>query len=498
MLEEDGWVLPESAVIAEFLNERYPEPPLWPDDPGERAAGRLLVFRFDDFSKPYYAFRRGEEGALARFEEELGFLDVLLQGTPWLSGRAFGLADIAFLPWLLRARDMLGISLEPWPALAAWLEPRLRAAVGRGRERARGDAVTDVTLAEVVSRLDEEGYVLLDVRSTHEYTGEVAAPCDPRPGRIPGARHFDLQELMAFTPSRSASGSARPEAWSSSPTATPARAPSSRRRSSVARVPRVQLPRLVARVVAGRVAARRSSARPPRGRRGRARGRARSSPRCARASRQLRPAGSGDVVRILADPRLDLLGPHLRVELDTPGVSEPECLRADAAARQLDGSGRERVGVVVPLEGVEPLGQRSRDRVVAPRQSVRSTGSQPTSDSLERKTSAPAARATSCEPRQTPSSGVPWSSKPSSQRSSVRQPAVPLVLVGVHRAAEDDHRVGALGRPGRSSCTGHSTSSCPASRTASAKTPGPTLGPWRDGEDTHDPSPPLLLRLRRR
>jgi len=122
VLEEDGWVLPESAVIAEFLNERYPAPPLWPDDPGERAAGRLLVFRFEDFSKPYYAFRRGEEGALVRFEEELGFLDALLEGTSWLSGRAFGLADIAFLPWLIRASEMLGISLAPWPSLAGWLE----------------------------------------------------------------------------------------------------------------------------------------------------------------------------------------------------------------------------------------------------------------------------------------------------------------------------------------------------------------------------------------
>ena len=36
--EEEGWVLPESAVICEYLNERYPEPPLWPADPGERAA----------------------------------------------------------------------------------------------------------------------------------------------------------------------------------------------------------------------------------------------------------------------------------------------------------------------------------------------------------------------------------------------------------------------------------------------------------------------------
>ena len=100
VLEEDGWVLPESAVIAEFLNERYPTPPLWPDDPGERAAGRLLVFRF---------------------EEELGFLDALLEGAEWLSGRSFGLADVAFLPWVLRARDLLGVSLDPWPALAGWV-----------------------------------------------------------------------------------------------------------------------------------------------------------------------------------------------------------------------------------------------------------------------------------------------------------------------------------------------------------------------------------------
>ena len=60
--------------------------------------------------------------------------------------------------------------------------------------------MTDVTLAELTTRMDEESYVVLDVRSAREFTGEVAAPCDPRPGRIPGARHFDLQELLAFTP----------------------------------------------------------------------------------------------------------------------------------------------------------------------------------------------------------------------------------------------------------------------------------------------------------
>ena len=121
VLEEDGWVLPESAVIAEYLNERHPKPPLWPDDPGERAAGRLLVFRFGDFSGPYYAFRRGEEGSREGLEQELAFLDAMLGRMEWLSGRAFGLADVAFLPWVLRTPDLLGIPIDAWPALSAWV-----------------------------------------------------------------------------------------------------------------------------------------------------------------------------------------------------------------------------------------------------------------------------------------------------------------------------------------------------------------------------------------
>ena len=121
VLEEAGWVLPESAVIAEYLNERFPDPPLWPADPGERAAGRLLVFRFDDFSQPYYALRRGEGGARASFDAQLEHLDGLLAAMPWLSGREFGLADVAYLPWVLRARERLGVSLDARPALLDWV-----------------------------------------------------------------------------------------------------------------------------------------------------------------------------------------------------------------------------------------------------------------------------------------------------------------------------------------------------------------------------------------
>ena len=58
----------------------------------------------------------------------------------------------------------------------------------------------DVAKDEVVRRLGEEGFVVLDVRTRPEYTGETAAPCDPRAGRIPGARHLDVQELLSSTP----------------------------------------------------------------------------------------------------------------------------------------------------------------------------------------------------------------------------------------------------------------------------------------------------------
>jgi glutathione S-transferase len=121
VLEEEAFVLPESAVINEYLEERYPEPPLWPADPADRAAGRLLVERFDRLSRPYYALRRGDEDARARLGEELAKLDATLTGRPFLTGREFGLADAAYLPWILRSETMLSVELDPYPALAEWL-----------------------------------------------------------------------------------------------------------------------------------------------------------------------------------------------------------------------------------------------------------------------------------------------------------------------------------------------------------------------------------------
>ena len=117
--EDEGLVLPESEVIMEYLEDRYPEPALWPADPAERALGRLWLERFDDrLGAAYYAARRGD--GREELDDRLDDLDRTLEAQPWLSGREYGLADIGYVPWVLRGLERF--ELELGPALADWLE----------------------------------------------------------------------------------------------------------------------------------------------------------------------------------------------------------------------------------------------------------------------------------------------------------------------------------------------------------------------------------------
>jgi glutathione S-transferase len=104
---DDGFTLPESGVIMAFLEERYPEHALLPADPVERAQARLLVHRFDEnLGTDYYAFRRGDPNDLTG---KLATLEV---------GQSL-FVDLAYAPWVIRARDLLGVQLPD--RIAAWL-----------------------------------------------------------------------------------------------------------------------------------------------------------------------------------------------------------------------------------------------------------------------------------------------------------------------------------------------------------------------------------------
>jgi glutathione S-transferase len=104
---QNGFDLPESEVIMGYLDEIQPERPLLPATPAERARARLLVYRFDDLlGDDYYAFRRDEPNDL------VGKLEQLEVGQS-----AF--VDFAFAPWVIRARETLGVDLPE--RLDAWL-----------------------------------------------------------------------------------------------------------------------------------------------------------------------------------------------------------------------------------------------------------------------------------------------------------------------------------------------------------------------------------------
>jgi hypothetical protein len=75
-----------------------------------RALERLRIDRFDDeLGNDYYAFRRGESNNLVQRLRELDVAHL-----------PYGLAAIAYVPWVIRARDMLGVQLpehvEEWLA----------------------------------------------------------------------------------------------------------------------------------------------------------------------------------------------------------------------------------------------------------------------------------------------------------------------------------------------------------------------------------------------
>lgn len=121
VLEEDALCLPESAVIMEHLEERYPQPPLLPVDPAARSLARLAIWQFDAlFGDDYYAARRGDGGARTRLDARLTELDERLRAWPYLAGADYGLADIAWFPWLPRAEAALGIDVGAFPGIAGW------------------------------------------------------------------------------------------------------------------------------------------------------------------------------------------------------------------------------------------------------------------------------------------------------------------------------------------------------------------------------------------
>jgi glutathione S-transferase len=128
----------DSSVINEYLNDRYPEPPLLPVDPVARARARALENYADEIIlsvhvpriwMPWWSppeQRNPEEMDKARAElraRALPFVEERLAGREYLAGD-FSLADVPFMA-LAMVLQVDGMSLDGLPNLTAYLN-RLR------------------------------------------------------------------------------------------------------------------------------------------------------------------------------------------------------------------------------------------------------------------------------------------------------------------------------------------------------------------------------------
>jgi glutathione S-transferase len=125
-LEVGDVVIPESAVICEYLEDAFPTPSLRPADPMARARMRLLV-RFHDLylSPPLHALfahvrpDSRDDGVvkerLAELALRLDQLEMLLVAGPFAAGSSLTLADCALVPFLFFAPGVLSMLGVPSP-----------------------------------------------------------------------------------------------------------------------------------------------------------------------------------------------------------------------------------------------------------------------------------------------------------------------------------------------------------------------------------------------
>ncbi|MBS7203221.1 stringent starvation protein A [Haemophilus parainfluenzae] len=104
-------VLFSSRIIMEYLDERFPHPPLMPVYPVSRAKSRLLMLRIEqDWYPTLEIAEKGteveREEALKQLKEELLAVSVIFQQTPYFMSEEFGLVDCYVAPLLWKLRNM--------------------------------------------------------------------------------------------------------------------------------------------------------------------------------------------------------------------------------------------------------------------------------------------------------------------------------------------------------------------------------------------------------
>ncbi len=106
----------EPSVINEYLDERYPHPPLKPGSPATRAQMRLAVMRIEQELYPlYFNLIRVKKKTepMRKLRAHLDMLDQYLAKQEFFIGEQYTLADVSMAPILWRMKPN-GVDLSKW------------------------------------------------------------------------------------------------------------------------------------------------------------------------------------------------------------------------------------------------------------------------------------------------------------------------------------------------------------------------------------------------
>ena len=139
----DGRAIYESTVINEYLDDAYPDPPMLPKDPYERARIRIIEDTADqylyaairefrsaqfEYAPPFLVRKKTDEidrklleTSRAKIHEHLARLESDLAGRSFFGGDLFSLADVTLAPPLTASLKLLGVLPDKrYPLIAAW------------------------------------------------------------------------------------------------------------------------------------------------------------------------------------------------------------------------------------------------------------------------------------------------------------------------------------------------------------------------------------------